>query len=151
MTTPADTPPPDLAELRAALAALAGEREAREKAEARAASAEAMIKHLKLMIAKLRRELYGQSSERGQKLLDKLELQLEDLEAAAGEDESQAAKADGGETRVRSFTRRPPSRAPLPAHLPRERIVVPGPVACPCCGGKLAKLGEGEAEKKTIR
>jgi transposase len=33
-------------------------------------------------------------------------------------------------------------RAPLPAHLPRERIVVPSPTSCPCCGGKLAKLGE---------
>jgi len=25
---------------------------------------------------------------------------------------------------------------------PRERRVLPGPSACPCCGGKLAKLGE---------
>ncbi len=33
-------------------------------------------------------------------------------------------------------------RAPFPAHLPRERVVIPGPTACPCCGGKLAKLGE---------
>ena len=33
-------------------------------------------------------------------------------------------------------------RGPLPAHLPRERVVVPGPTACPCCGGVLAKLGE---------
>jgi transposase IS66-like protein len=27
-------------------------------------------------------------------------------------------------------------------HLPRERVVIPGPSSCPCCGGKLAKLGE---------
>ena len=150
MTTPADTRALDLAALRAALA---GEREARAKAEAdliearaRVVSAEAMIEHLKLMIAKLRRALYGQSSERGQKLLDKLEAQLEDLEAAAGEDEVQAAKADEGDIQVRSFTRRPPNRAPLPAHLPRERVVVPAPTACPCCGGKLAKLGEDVTE-----
>jgi transposase len=32
-------------------------------------------------------------------------------------------------------------RAPFPAHLPRERVVVPAPTVCPCCGGKLAKLG----------
>ena len=31
---------------------------------------------------------------------------------------------------------------PFPAHLPRERVVIPGPSACPCCGGRLAKLGE---------
>jgi transposase len=44
-------------------------------AEARASGAEAMIAHLKLMIAKLRCEQYGQSSERGRKVLDQLELQ----------------------------------------------------------------------------
>ena len=37
-------------------------------------------------------------------------------------------------------------RAPLPAHLPRERVVVPGPSASPCCGGKLVKLGEDVTE-----
>jgi transposase len=30
----------------------------------------------------------------------------------------------------------------LPAHLPRERVVIPGPTECPCCRGKLSKLGE---------
>ena len=38
--------------------------------------------------------------------------------------------------------RRKPVRGPLPAHLPRERVVIPGPTACPCCGGALSKLGE---------
>jgi hypothetical protein len=34
-------------------------------------------------------------------------------------------------------------RKPFPAHLPRERVVVPAPSACACCGStKLAKLGE---------
>ena len=27
-------------------------------------------------------------------------------------------------------------------HLPRERVVIPGPTACPCCNGRLVKLGE---------
>ena len=58
-------------------AALAAERQARQQAEARATSAEALIAHYKLLIAKLRREQYGQSSERGRRLLDQLELQLE--------------------------------------------------------------------------
>jgi transposase len=121
-------------------AALAAERAARQQAEARAASAEALIAHYKLLIAKLRREQYGQSSERGRRLLDQLELQLEELEASAAEDEAGAVPADS--TAVRPFTRRKPVRAPFPAHLPRERVVIPGPTACPCCGGKLAKLGE---------
>ena len=43
---------------------------------------------------------------------------------------------------VRAFTRRKPVRAPLPEHLPRERVVLPGPAVCPCCGGGLSKLGE---------
>jgi transposase len=45
-------------------------------------------------------------------------------------------------TNVRRFTRAKPVRAPLPAHLPRERVVLPSPTSCPCCGGKLVKLGE---------
>jgi len=45
--------PDDITALRAALAA---EREARQQAEARASSAEALIAHYKLLIAKLRRE-----------------------------------------------------------------------------------------------
>jgi hypothetical protein len=120
-------------------AALAAEREARQQAEARASSAEAMVAHYKLLVAKLRREQYGQSSERGRKLLDQLELQLEEAAASAAEDEA-AAPADGAA--VHPFTRKKPVRAPFPAHLPRERVVVPGPTACPCCGGELATLGE---------
>jgi transposase len=37
-------------------------------------------------------------------------------------------------------------RAPLPAHLPRERVVIAAPCACPACGGRLAKLGEDVTE-----
>jgi transposase len=121
-------------------AALAAERAARQQAELRASSAEAMVAHYKLLIAKLKREQYGQSSERGQQLIDQLELQLEELEASAAEAETAAEPADG--TSVISFTRKRPVRAPFPAHLPRERVVIPSPTACPCCGGKLAKLGE---------
>ena len=77
------------------------------------------------------------STERGSQLLDQLELQLEELEASATEDEL-AAEANAEEpTIVTSFTRKKPVRAPFP-----ERVVMPAPMACPCCGGKLAKLGE---------
>jgi transposase len=61
-------------------AALVAERQARQEAEARATGAEAMVAHLKLVIAKLRRERFGPSAERGSQLLDQLELQLEELE-----------------------------------------------------------------------
>jgi len=134
--TASDAIPEDIDALRAALVA---EQLARREAEARASGAEAMVAHLKLMIAKLRHDRFGASSERGRKLLDQMELQLEELEAAASEDAATVATPD---TKVREFTRRKPVRAPLPAHLPRERVVVPASTACPCCGGKLSKLGE---------
>jgi transposase len=152
VTTGSDTLPNDIAALRAALAA---EREARLKAEAdlvlaqaRVSGAEAMVKHLKLMIAKFKRGRFGQSSERGQKILDQLELQLEELEATATEDAlaAEPAASNTSDTVVHGFTRRRPVRAPLPAHLPRERVVMPGPAICACCGGKLVKLGEDVTE-----
>jgi transposase len=130
------TMPDDIEALRAALAT---EQQARREAEARASGAEAMVAHLKLLIAKLRRDRFGASSERGRKLLDQMELELEELEASAAEDASAAAK---DATIIREFTCRKPVRAPLPEHLPRERVVIPGPIACPCCGGRLTKLGE---------
>ena len=128
-------------------AALAAERQARQEAEARATGAEAMVAHLKLVIAKLRRERFGQSAERSAQLLDQLELQLEELEASTTEDEL-AAKAKSAEAGiiVPSFIRKKPVRAPFPEHLPRERVVIPASAACPCCGGKLAKLGEDITE-----
>ena len=106
-----------------------------------------MVAHLKLLIAKLRHERFGASSERGRKLLDQLELQLEELEAAAAEDEAVAEREEGlAETAPRRPAPRKPVRGPLPAHLPRERVVVPASTACPCCGGRLAKLGEDVTE-----
>ena len=141
MPIPSDILPEAINALKAALAA---ERSARQQAEARAAGAEAMVAHLKLVIAKLRRERFGPSAEPSSRLLDQLELQLEELEASATEDELAAASQD--RTVVPSCTRRKPVRAPFPAHLPRQRVVIPAPAACPCCGGKLAKLGEDLTE-----
>jgi Transposase C of IS166 homeodomain len=75
------TPLPLPTDLADAHALILRQREELAAAEARVSGAEAMIAHMKLVIAKLRREQYGQSSERGRKLLDQLELQLEELEA----------------------------------------------------------------------
>ena len=115
-------------------------------ARAEASSAEALITHLRLTIEKLKRDLFGPRNERKARLIDQMELQLEELEAAASEDEIAAEKATAI-TQVRAFTRRKPARLPFPAHLPRERIIVPGPTTCACCGSKrLAKLGEDVTE-----
>jgi transposase len=135
---------------------IAGERAARLAAEAEVAratamvsSAEALIAHLRLAIEKMKRELYGARSERGRKLLDQMELELEELEATAAQDETAAAMTagDGATTIVPTHARRRPVRQPLPDHLPRERIVIPGPTACTCCGStRLSKLGEDITE-----
>ena len=146
MTPTPDNLPDSIDALRAALAA---EQLARREAEVRAAGAEAMVAHLKLLIAKLKRDKFGASSERGRKLIDQLELELGELVAAASEDAAKAENAaskNGRGRRPDSLPRGQPVRAPLPAHLPRERVVIPGPTACPCCGGKLSKLGEDIAE-----
>ena len=127
----------DTETLKAALAA----------SEARAAAAEAQVAALTLMIEKLRRALYGRRSERKERLLDQLELALDELTARASEDELAAEKAAAGSTEVKGFVRRKPSRKPFPDHLPRERVVVPGPTACACCGSdRLSKVGEDVTE-----
>ncbi len=141
----------DIEALRAALAvaeARAEEAEAKAtRAVAEVSSAEAIIAALKLMVEKLRREVYGQRSERKARLLDQLELELEELEARASEGELAAEQAAAKTSTVMSFTRRRPSRKPFPEHLPRERVVVPAPEICSCCGSaRLSKLGEDVTE-----
>jgi transposase len=145
-----DSLPTDLA---AAHALILAQREALAAAEAKAAAAESVaksraleIEQLKYQIAKLKHEQYGQSSERGA-VLEQLELKLSELEEDASEAEAAAQLAvQRAKVEVRSFERRKPARRPLPAHLPRERIVYPSPAACPCCGGSLHKLGEDVTE-----
>jgi transposase len=165
VTDTSESLPTDLA---AAHAMIIAERAARVEAEALAASAqaaavnaeadaanaradlsstEALISHYKLEIEKLRRQLYGTRSERTARLLEQMELQLEELEATATEDELAAEQAATRAQTVRSFQRKRPSRKPFPDHLPRERVVIPAPASCPCCGSdRLSKLGEDITE-----
>ena len=140
----------EIARLRAALAASEARAEAAESelAQTRAvvSTSEAMIKHLRLEIAKLRREQYGHSSERRARLIDQMELQLEELEAAATEDEISAEKV-AKTTTVAGLKRRRPARKPFPEHLPRERVVIAAPTACSCCGSdRIVKMGEDVTE-----
>jgi transposase len=116
-------------------------------AKAKASATDALIAHLKLQIAKLKREQYGPSAERSRRLLDQMELQLEELEADASEDDLLAEQAASKTATVTAFARKRPSRQPFPEHLPRERVVVPAPCSCPACGSaRLSKLGEDVTE-----
>jgi transposase len=116
-------------------------------ARAKASDDQALIAHQQLRIEKLTRQLYGPRSERTSRILDQAELQFEELESSATEDELAAEIAVAKITTVAAFTRKRPARKPFPAHLPRERVIVPGPTACLCCGGgRLRKLGEDVTE-----
>ena len=143
--------PDDVEALKAALLAARAD-VARITAEAAAALAEkssslAVIAHLKLQIEKLNRDRFGPRSERTARLLDQMELQLEELEASATEDELAAETAAAKTTTVAGFTRTRPARRPFPEHLTRERVVAPSPAACACCGGaRPSKLGEDVTE-----
>ena len=146
VSTPAALPD-DLETLKAALLA---ERAARHEAEARASGAEAMVAHLKLRSPSSGRQRFGPC--RG-------------APAPAARPAGAAARGAGGDCHRgrlcrrsghcgrgeahRALVRCPPCRrvrGPLPAHLPRERVVIPAPAVCPCCQGKLVKLGEDVTE-----
>ena len=112
---------------------------------------DAEIENLKLTIAKLQHDQHGKSSERTSVLMDQLQLQLGELvERRAQEksaDEIAAAQNPTNATQLEApRQRQKPARRPLDAKLPRERRVEPTPTACPCCGGKLRKLGEDVTE-----
>ncbi len=150
MASAADLPD-DIDALKAALLA-ANDRAEQVTAElaitkAKASDDQALIAHQRLQIAKLTRELYGQRSERSVRLLDQMELAFEELESSATEDELAAERAVAKTTTVVAFIRKRPARQPFPEHLPRERVVEPGPSNCQCCGSaRLRKLGEDITE-----
>ena len=130
----------ELEKLRAEMAALRSEL---ARSNAVVSASEALIAGLKLEIAMLKRDKYGRSAERTARLIDQLELQLEELETAAAEDAIRAEQAEEKATKVRSFERRKPVKKPFPEHLPRERVVVEAPTACACCGSdRIVKMGE---------
>ena len=158
MATTREDLPEDIDALRAALIAERAKRideavrAARVAAELAVAKAklsddQALIAHQRLQIEKLTRQLYGQHSERTVRLIDQMELGLEELESSATEDEVAAESAVARTTNVVAFTRKRPARQPFPDHLPRERVVEPGPTTCLCCGSaRLRKLGEDITE-----
>ena len=151
MATTHENLPEDIDALRVALIAerARATRGAAELAVAKAklSDDQALIAHQRLQIEKLTRQLYGHRSERTVRLLDQMELTFEELESSASEDQIAAERAVAKTTNVVAFTRKRPARQPFPAHLPRERVVEPGPAACLCCGStRLRKLGEDITE-----
>ena len=135
----ASEPPPLPTDLAAAHAMILAERAARLVSEI-------AVERLKLEVARLRRERFGASSERSARI-DQLELDA----GGSGGDAGRDGRAGGCRARGASTGQLPPGASPLvgllPEHLPRERIVHPGPTTCACCGGaRLRHLGEDVTE-----
>jgi transposase len=93
----------------------------------------------------LRRSHFGRSSEKISE--DQLNLALEDVQTGFAAENAQAEKANDIVKRDATKARRA-NRGHLPAHLPREEIVIePSAKACPCCGGSLHQIGEDRSER----
>ena len=134
-------PLPDLSTLdRDTIAALLIEKHGQLLAQQdRLLSRDREIEHLKLVIAKLRRMMFGTSSERVTREIEQLELKLDELEAARAE------RAVAEAVSIASCSRA--ARRPLPEHLPREvHTHLPAEEFCPACGGQLRMLGEDISE-----
>ena len=135
--------------MRAEIARLLAELAIERALAAEALALKELTAHQAVEIAKLRQQLYGRSAERARSLIDQLELALDDATADATQAEiiAEEAAAAAGIIPVRNFERKKPARAPLPEHLPRERVVEPAPCACEHCGShRLVKVGEDITE-----
>jgi transposase len=136
------------AEVRASVAegALVATKSELSYIQAVVSASEDMIRHLRLQIAKLRREQFGHSAERHARLIEQLEMRLEDIESDIA-DYKAKAEATSSKMAVVAFERRRPARKPLPEHLPRERVVIEAPTSCTCCGSaRIVKMGEDITE-----
>jgi len=109
------------------------------------------IEHLKLVIEKYRRMIFGRKSEKLTAQLEQLEFRLEELETAQAADEARQATAEAATpsaTQPAAKRRSRPVRKPLPEDLPREVVThLPPHNCCPDCGGALRQFGEDVSEQ----
>jgi len=106
---------------------------------------------LRAMLETLQRALYGARSEKRDADAAQLALELGDLSALPVEPEPEATT--GGPSDWPRPARPKASRniGGLPIHLPREEIVIePESDICPCCQGKLHRIGEDVSEMLDI-
>jgi Transposase C of IS166 homeodomain len=85
--------------------------EARSEAKVRTLE----IERLKLMLAKMRREKFGQSSERRKHVIEQLELAIIDLEETQAEEETKAEIAAPGKAKRKARTDWDQASAPAAA------------------------------------
>ena len=93
------------------------------------------LKRLQAQVALLEKKVFGQSSEKLTKAVEEIIVEDEEGEALA-ESETEAKK-----------NKQKPIRQKLPAHLPREQVILPPPPTCPECGGeKFRQISEDKSE-----
>jgi transposase len=135
--------PDDVAALQALIVAERAERRAEHAASAAAIAARTTelaakqieIEHLRAMLAKLRRQRNGRSSEKLEAEIAQLELTLEDAEVGQAQAEAKAdARQSAGPDKKKTSRRprQPAVRKPLPDHLPREIVVLEPKFTCNC-------------------
>jgi transposase len=158
--TPAQLPD-DVAELKQIVAAKDAELVAKiaelEAAKNGLLVTQLTIEKLKAQIAKFRREKFGASSERMERVIAQLELALEDAEASKGEiaapaeaaapAEPQATSVPAGSAPAESEPAGKKKRRTLPPDLPRRDVIHQPDHVCKRCGGdELRPVGESVTE-----
>jgi transposase len=150
-----DALPDDAASLKALIAVLSAEAQTARADKAHlaterdvlAAEVDRLIarnERLDHIISALRRAHFGRSSERLSE--DQIALALEDVETGLAAEDAKAEKQSDIVSRQAVKSRRA-NRGHLPAHLPREEIVIePECRTCPC-GGALHIIGEDVSER----
>lgn len=152
-----DQLPDDIAELKRLLVARDAELAVRT-AELTAAKngllvTQLTIEKLKAQIARFRREKFGSSSERIERVIAQLELALEEAEMAKAEaaasgpqpPEPEASSTDAQSDRVPAPDKK--KRRTLPPELPRRDVVHMPEGVCKTCGGsELRPVGESVTE-----
>src|SRR5271167_4809696 len=87
------------------------------------------IEKLKMQLAVLRRDRFGQSSEKLDYKIDQLELLIGDLEEGQAESDERIDAAQPASAPRKEKLQ--PVRKPLPDHLPRERVEHDAACVCP--------------------
>jgi transposase len=119
----------------------------RELLEQRKSNAQE-IEHLKLVIEKYRRMIFGRKSEKLSGELEQLEFRLEELETAQAAEEAAQVATQPSSAQTDSKRRSRPARKPLAEALPREVVThLPPHNCCPDCGGALRQFGEDVSEQ----
>jgi transposase len=147
MSRDAQNLPDDPALLKAMIAALQAEN---AKISATLRAHDQLIQALRLRIAKLKKQAFGQSSEKIEREIEQLQLALEDLMIAVAETDATpiieadvAALAPPAVTSGDGIVRRRPR---VSANAVRERRELDPGTCCPDCGGDLRLVGEDVSE-----